>query len=318
MKSYQIIAQIIFAVLLFCGCDSVHEFPETHEPEEEYIVELSFLMTDAELNNHKVITRALSGTTYSKRSIVEIHYKGQVILKEQVVRHTESDEEIKFRFTLPLREEFQVLAWHDYILANDTADLFYQTQKLDEVVLSDSYYYTHTNERDVHTGNLTFTTHPQDFDEDGVARKTVELNRPLAKFQIITTDLQKYYEKSNKKPHSVKLVYENDLPLYYCSSKKTILEYRNDYTVTGIIRDFAEHECTLVSDWVFALDYETMVDVSFEVYDDENNLLVKSPLIQIPVLRNSLTIVKDAFLTTPFNEGIGIDDKFDDHIDINL
>jgi len=325
MKNIKTLFFVIAMLTGFYGCDTVHEFPNEEEiVVEEFEVEILVDLKEniKNLSDHKVIdykyrNAQAKSVQHKTRYIIEIYDNKGRVHRDSILGDIEQANETRFKLKLPLNEEFIAHIWVDNVDDSDPCDLYYTTSVLQSIALITENYRLSADENDAFYGSLSFKTDANDIDENGVIRKNVELIRPLAKFRIIATDLQSYYLTNTKKPAYIKLMYTSGLPST-CIPGKSITDYINTFTVTENVHSFTDTECTLTFDWVFALDEEINVPIRFEVYDEDNKLIVKSPEIIVPLIRNKLTTIRDRFLTTDYSGGIGIDDNFDGEINIDL
>jgi hypothetical protein len=147
----------------------------------------------------------------------------------------------------------------------------------------------------------------------------MDLICPTAKFKVITTGLTDYHEATGKWPIYGKLLYEKGVPLFYFPRERSIMGDSEPFSAMALVTAYSDDECTLAFDHVFATDEETTVTVRVEVYNEDNELITRSPLIEVPLIRNKQTIVKDRFLRLDDDGGgIWIDDRFEGEILIQL
>lgn len=307
---------VLLVLIVFTGCIRDESPGRSCKPE----VELSFVFTDdvkgPGMYREVLYSRAPTvSDLYGVRYLVEIRDGDNIVLKRSISAVRFEDNGVTLNLALDGNKNYHVKAWADHVMAGDSADLFYDTSEPDLVGIVPDRYAISTDAKDAFSGELAFRIGP---DENGVIKKNIPLRRPLAKFMIVATDLEKYCRTTEKRPKTIKIRYIQDLPLYWRSLNNPIRHFADDLTVTEAIAGFAETECVLAYDWVFAPDEETAVSVSFELFDGDGVLIVKSPVIAIPLMRNKLTIVKDEFLTTHYGGGIGIDDGFGGEIIIEL
>lgn len=305
----------VFVLSVFTGCI----MDESNGGNCTTEMELTFTFTDdiENLGMYKEIlySRApAEGDPYEVRYLVEIRDGDNVVLKRNIAADRFEDNDVILKLTLPVNRDYHMKAWVDNVAAGDPVDLFYNTSDPHLIGIMPDNYVISTDAKDAFSGELAFRVENS---RSGIIKKSVPLHRPLAKFMIVATDLEKYCQTTGKCPKTIKFQYIQDLPLYW-SLNNPIRHFTEDLPVTAAIAEFTENECVLAYDWVFAMDEETTVSVYFELFDEADELIMKSPVIDIPLMRNGLTIVKDAFLTTNYGGGIGIDDKFKGEIIIEL
>ena len=73
----------------------------------------------------------------------------------------------------------------------------------------------------------------------------------------------------------------------------------------------SESDTELGHDMVLVNGHGSSVSVSLEVFDRDGTLLSSTNPIDVPIVRNKLTVVRGRFLTTSASGGIGVVTKFD-------
>ena len=157
--------------------------------------------------------------------------------------------------------------------------------------------------------------------------RNIALERPLAKIELITTDVGKFIDKQRKAAvsgvpdlngFSVKFVYSCYFPV--CFNVKT--DKPNDAKL-GMAFDsrmelISGTEARMGYDYVFVNGAESGVTVDMIVYDGEGNEVTRAAGITVPIKRNRLTTVKGEFLTRDYSPGVGIDPGYDGNIEITI
>lgn len=73
----------------------------------------------------------------------------------------------------------------------------------------------------------------------------------------------------------------------------------------------SESDTELGHDMVLVNGHGSSVSVRLEVFDRDGTLLSSTNPIDVPIVRNKLTVVRGHFLTTSASGGIGVVTKFD-------
>lgn len=320
----RLIKGIISMVILMStvvACDTVHEFPEEEILEESIETELVLNVIDKsrDIPDHGTVQYLKSAKAVANkfRYTVEISHNGEKVASEIIFTNS-IDDELRIKSNLLLNKEYTALVWVDQVDVDKAADLYYSTTSLSHIGLLDEGYIGGIDEKDAHSGSSSFTLKISDANQDGVIEQKIDLYRPLAKLRVISTDLKKYYEGHFKKPAKVVFTYISGIPSFYDLLNKKITHHINEFSVTYKELIFTDEECTLFYDWVFAEDEEQIIMVTFDIYDEDNKLITRVPAINVPLVRNKVTTVKDKFFTTNFYDGIGIDDKFEGEIIIEF
>ena len=71
-------------------------------------------------------------------------------------------------------------------------------------------------------------------------------------------------------------------------------------------------------DYVFVNGAQTTMNVAVEVRDENNNLIVTTPQIEVPIVRSKLTVVKGEFMSSTSGGGVAIDPDFDGEFNIEI
>lgn len=199
--------------IVLAGC--VHDYPSMTEDGEEGIdptlVEVNTEVTlDLELVPLEIITQqnARSGTTkarageqtdYRRRFIIEAWREGKPTARQVTVMETAEEENGDGKISLPIRLKLHALAytlavWTDYVKAGTTDDLYYDTKDLQYVACRDPYTGS-TDYRDCLYGTAALDLRQYRDAWNAKVQVKVELVRPLAKYELIATDVQKFLQK---------------------------------------------------------------------------------------------------------------------------
>ena len=152
----------------------------------------------------------------------------------------------------------------------------------------------------------------------------VDMVRPLAKYELIATDVQKFLLKTQKQraggtAYTITVSYGFYFPLGFnvLSGKPDRSEMGVAFTAPLTVTDNGSGECTLASDYIFVNGDESYVPLGIEIKDNAGNGISRTTGIDVPYRRGHLTTVRGHFLTNRYDTGIGIDPDFDDD-DINI
>ena len=204
--------------IVLAGC--VHDYPSMTEDGEEGIdptlVEVNTEVTlDLELVPLEIITQknarsgtdnARSGTTKAatdcrRRFIIEAWRDGKPESRQVTVME-DAEEEGDGRITLPIRlklhaVEYTLAVWTDYVAAGTDTDLYYNTDNLQQVACRDPYTGS-TPYRDCLYGTTALDLRQYRDEWNAKMQIKVDMVRPLAKYELIATDVQKFLEKTQR------------------------------------------------------------------------------------------------------------------------
>lgn len=330
---------------LFVSC--VHDYPSMTEDGEEGIdptlVEVNTEVTlDLELVPLEIITqknarsgtnKARSGTTkaddgYRRRFIIEAWREGKPTARQVTVMETAEEEGGDGKISLPIHLKLHALdytlaVWTDYVAAGTTDDLYYDTDNLQQVACRDPYTGS-TDYRDCLYGTTPLDLRQYRDEWNARVQVKVDMVRPLAKYELIATDVQKFLQKTQKQraggtAYTITVSYGFYFPLGFnvLTGKPDRSEMGVAFTAPLVVTDNGSGECTLALDYIFVNGDESYVPLSIEIKDDAGNGISRTTGIDVPYRRGHLTTVRGHFLTNRYDTGIGIDPDFDDD-DINI
>ena len=258
-------------------------------------------------------------------------------------------------FTAPLQlhegvYDFQV--WADYVDLNSSTDKYYDTSDFSEIILSDKKNHSGSNDcREAFRGYASATVkNPAYYKGDVTAsidnQAYAEMRRPMGKFKFVSTDVDRFLTRvaqmmkekgmqmslkpeSDSQPSNESIFQDialEDFTVVFrynlfmpCSYNMFTDKPADSWTgVTFTSRMFTEDykEMTLGYDYIFVNGSETTLSISVEVYDMDGKLMSSTNPIDVPIVRNKLTIVKGEFLTSKASEGVVISPEFDGEYNI--
>lgn len=328
--------------IVLAGC--VHDYPSMTEDGEEGIdptlVEVNTEVTlDLELVPLEIITQqnARSGTTkaragepsdYRRRFIIEAWREGKPESRQVTVMDNAEEEDGDGKISLPIHLKLHALdytlaVWTDYVKAGTTDDLYYDTKDLQYIACRDPYTGS-TDYRDCLYGTAALDLRQYRDEWNAKVQVKVDMVRPLARYELIATDVQKFLQKTQKQragstAYIITVSYGFYFPLGFnvLTGKPGRSEMGVAFTAPLAVTDNGSGECTLASDYIFVNGEESYVPLSIEIKDDAGNGISRTTGIDVPYRRAHLTTVRGHFLTNRYDTGIGIDPDFDDD-DINI
>lgn len=343
-QKYTIGFIVLVLAIVLAGC--VHDYPDMTEDGEEGVdptlVKVKTEVTlDLELVPLEIVTqknargetnKARSGTTkaddgYRRRFIIEAWREGKPTARQVTVMET-AEEDGDAKITLPIHLRLHALnytlaVWTDYVAAGTTDDLYYDTDNLQQVACTDPYTGS-TSYRDCLYGTTPLDLRQYRDEWNANIQVKVDMVRPLAKYELIATDVQKFLQKTQRQQaevtaHTITVSYGFYFPLGFnvLTGKPDCSEMGVAFTAPLVVTDNGSEECTLASDYIFVNGDESYVPLGIEIKDDAGNGISCTTGIDVPYRRGHLTTVRGHFLTNRYDTGIGIDPDFDDD-DINI
>lgn len=351
MKQKYAIGFIALVLTTFlAGC--VHDYPTMTEDGEEGVdptlVEVKTEVTlDLELLPLEIITQknARSGTkatgttttvttkasteapAYRRRFIIEAWRDGKAEARQVTVM--DEAEESGGKLSLPIRlklhaVEYTLAVWTDYVKAGTDTDLYYDTKDLQYVACTDPYTGS-TDYRDCLYGTAALDLRAYREEWNAKVAVKVDMVRPLAKYEIIATDVKDFLRKTRKQREAgedftITFAYGFYLPTVFNvlsgkpADSRTGVQFTTPLTVPA---DGAE-ECTIGTDYVFVNGAESFVKLSMEIRDGDGVVISRTTGLEVPYRRGHLTTVRARFLTNEMKGGVDIDPGFDGDIDVDL
>ena len=339
------------ALLCITSC-AVHEWPEPTPA--DVIVNLDF---DTQMPQYKVLneegTRAShDGRDYDIRYTIAAYRLLQdgSYAEEPFLMKVFSKDEIEelnatFRFSID-EGSYRFYVWTDFVLAGTQSDYFYNTTSFRRISLQGTHE-GNNDFRDAFSGSADLKVIRRGSKETP-STVTVQMRRPLAKFEFITTDLQEFITKTieamirkeeaeaaakagETKPEGDTKTPVVDLEKYtvvffysgYMPNAYNMMEGKPCDSATGVkfssaISAIDNHDARLGFDYVFVNGEESSVMVTVALYDEEGTQLSISRQIEVPIKRSMLTTVRGSFLMQNTGGGVAIDPGFEDEFNIYI
>lgn len=331
--------------IALAGC--VHDYPGMTEEGEEGVdptlVEVNTEVTlDLELVPLEIITQesARSGTNkarnittkaddgYRRRFIIEAWREGKPTTRQVTVMETaEEDGDAKISLPIHLKLhalEYTLAVWTDYVKAGTTDDLYYDTDNLQQVACTDPYTGS-TPHRDCLYGTAVLDLRQYRNEWNARVQIKVDMVRPLAKYELIATDVKDFLRKTKKQraddeTFTITFSYGFYLPTVFnvLAGKPADSRTGITYTTPLTVPADGQEECAIGTDFVFVNGTESFVSLSMEIRDSGGNVISRTTGLKVPYRRGHLTTVRARFLTNEMQGGVDIDDDFDGNIDVDL
>lgn len=339
---------IFVSTILLFGCD-VHEWPDT--PEDVTISLKLNYDTDMTIWNHvlnskeNVITEIGYGETSQSvaeegfiRYIVRVYpiLNGNVSYKEHFKEFTASKNvssgyNHEMLITLP-SGNYEIMVWSD--LKDNWSDTsFYFTEDFTSIQLNKNTNFSNTDYRDAFRGKAKIQLVADVLEKDPEV-VNIAMERPLAKYEFIATDLNDFIQKellriASKKSaetgesvdkssikidlddYTIKFKYYGYIPDIYSVETDRPIDSRTDIIYESKISQFNSEEVSIGFDYVFVNNNKSAVTMQIGIYDNDNTEVSLSKKMDIPLLRSHHTIIKGAFLTTETSGGVSINPSFD-------
>lgn len=331
---------------------AVHEWPEPTPA--DVIVNLDF---DTQLPQYKVLneegTRAShDGRDYDIRYTIAAYrllpdgsYAEEPFLLKVFSKDEIEELSASFRFSID-EGSYRFYVWTDFVLAGTQSDYFYNTTNFRRISLQGTHE-GNNDFRDAFSGSADLKVIRLGSKETP-STVTVQMRRPLAKFEFITTDLQEFITKTieamirkeeaeaaakagetksdgdTKTPvvdlekYTVVFFYSGYMPNAYNMMEGKPCDSATGVKFSSAISAIDNHDARLGFDYVFVNGEESSVMVTVALYDEEGTQLSISRQIEVPIKRSMLTTVRGSFLMQNTGGGVAIDPGFEDEFNIYI
>ena len=157
----------------------------------------------------------------------------------------------------------------------------------------------------------------------------ITMQRPLAKFELITTDLKKFIDEElaylakiaatrgdeaptrvNIDKYKVKFVLHNMANEYYLDADKPVDTDKNSVVFESKLNIINDDEASLGFDYIFVNGQDSKTEVQVALYDDKGREIASTEIIRVPIRRSHHTKLKGTFLTQKTSGGIRIESEF--------
>ena len=312
-------------VLVLTGCDkTVLEFPENGGVDPTLVNVNLTLAIDPKIESYVPAERskASEADLYDVRWIVEVfrdEIAGEPVQRYVLGCEQAADGHHTIHTSLALHAaRYHVVAWMDYVDDGSVSDKYYTIPSLSAISVPEAGSYIGNEEhKDTYVAR-------QEIDLKGYRDRwnetvdaTVTLQRPMAKIEFITTDIDKFLDELavrrpkmtgavagdllSKAPDLSTIRVQVDYAGYFPSGFNAYTNKPNDAR-TGMgfgcnMTPLTGKEAHLASDYIFVNGSESAVKVNLTIRDSEGNLLNRIEGIDVPIVRGKLTTIRDEFLT---------------------
>lgn len=295
------------------------------------VLHVNFTIPASGLSDYNPDTRARSASDkgFVLRCIAEVCRTGtdEVIHRKEALPTPDADGSYAMDFTLN-ESSYDIRLWADYVpTASGTSDYHYTTASgLKAISIQTAPYAANTDTKDAayaFCGGIALT--------DGDKTITAELQRPLAKYRLVATDIGRYLSlrktDAEKYPPldalTVSVVYEGYFPSGFnaATGKPNAATDGSSIFYSCPLPAVApeEEEVQTGSDWVLVNGSESSVTVTVQMKDGDGNVVSRVSGVQIAYKRGCLTTVRGEFLSAGRSGGgIHIDTEWEGEYNVNF
>lgn len=325
-------------VASFWSCD-VHQFPEVPGPDtpSQMLVELDFT-TDMPLHTVHHYPESRGATQgHTVRHTVQIHPAEESELSSRApwsrseplsthvfYRDAASGElDTRLELELPPSGTYRMMVWSDYIPTTEALSPYHEASDFEDIHLTAGEGYSGSNDfRDAFRGVEAFdiAATRAASSSDGTLHLRVAMERPLAKFGVIATDLEEFAGRAQGLDgFKTRIVYTGYLPTSFNMFLDKAVDSRTGVNFESDITPLDNGEASLGFDYVMTgAEKEAKVDLAVQILDSRRQVVAQSATIRVPLMRSKLTEVRGRFLTASSSSGVIIDTSFDDEFNIEI
>lgn len=328
-------------ILFLSACD-VHEWPETPEFVKMHLrLNYETYMTEWEhlYDGTSVIEQGYGETYDNHRDYGKIRYIVRTYPVSEKMRTT-SDYTQEFVFTKDISEgydhevtldllpgNYNVMVWSDLVQTSGDSH-FHNTDNFAEIRLQGDHK-GNNDYRDAFRGSNNISL-VADIMEHLPDTLDIAMQRPLAKYEFLTTDLKEFINKEfeylqkeaatrgevpptrvNTDDYKVVFYYSGFMPNTYNMNTDKPVDSQMGVLFESKLGILSENEASLGFDYVFVNGKKSAVTVQIGLYDKEDRQLALSDPINVPLQRNHHTMLKGSFLMSQASGGITINPDFD-------
>lgn len=336
----------ISTLFALSSCD-VHEFPELPEKATLHLV-LDY-STDMPQWEYPITDTRTVVPTKSVQTSGEMRYIIRLYpISDARTRVSEPSHE--FVFTRNLAEgydaefwldvpagDYNIMVWSDISEKEGFDPKFYDTSDFSQIMLVGTHE-GNNDYRDAFRGtqSISITT---DIVEKEPMTTVVNMERPLAKYEFVTTDVNEFIDKEVKaavsrgeiaeteesptkaiilEDYKVKYIYAGFMPNTYNMFTDKPSDSAMGVMFDGRFMMLGNGEASLGFDYVFVNGKESTVTLQIAIYSPEGVLISVTPAINVPLRRSQHTLMKGSFLMHDADEGVAIDPSFDGEFNIMI
>lgn len=336
--------QHLFACILamFCllpACD-VHEFPDPPLPPVELKLNLKFKLGLGILVDFKTIyieTRAVEDSAaFEARYQLRFHplLADGSFDRDSCIAYTFNHDELEaLDFEAPLSlvpGRYHCRAWVDFVPTDSVADHFYDTTDFDAITLRRPYE-GNTDYCDAFRGTKNFEVFLPELMPDQTLH--LEMERPVAKYRFIATDLKEFTELRLKDTdgdlnaavppidltqYKVVVSYDGFLPSIFNLTTDRPVDAITGISFSAPLTQLTDEEVEMAFDYVLVGPQEGGVNLSLTIYDEAGKLVSAVPSMVVPLQRGQLTTVRGKFLTSRSEGAVSIDPSFEGEFNLQI
>ena len=210
--------------------------------------------------------------------------------------------------------DYKIMVWSD-LIRNIGDSYFYNPDDFSQITLQGTYK-GDTDYRDAFrgVGEISLTASVV---EQAPAVLEIDMQRPLAKYEFISTDFQEFSQTNvDLDACTIVFIYPGFMPDSYDMTSDRPNDVAENVRFESLIEPLDEDSASLGFDYVFVNGRQAGVNVVVGLYGHDGEQVALSESIQLPLMRNRHTVIRGPFLMTQTRGGVRIDPSFDGNYNI--
>ena len=211
--------------------------------------------------------------------------------------------------------EYELMIWSDIV---ENGHIFHNAANFEEISLQGIHEGNNPN-RDAFRGSSRIVV------KDSDMNCTVKMERPLARFNLISDDLFDFISRQSEDnpsvdldDYSVVVSYVGYMPSAYSMIADKAVDASTGVQFNSSCEQVNDSEVFLGYDYVFANESNTAVTIQVALFDKIGKCVSSSKSVKVNLRRNHCTILKGKFMSSDSSDGIKIETKYDGSYNIKL
>ena len=319
---------LLMCTLMFTtGC--IHYYPEMIDGEDgrdptkvSVAIQLEFNPT---ISFSKLLSRQQVDEPIYQRFVIEVSKSGSVVAHKEAyfpADEMQENTEITLPFEIPLHAvEYDVSVWSDYCVTPAAGGALYDASSLVPVVCASSYQAC-SELKVCYYANTSIDLRPYRDSWDYHHKLNLVLDKPVGKYQIMTTDIKAFLRNNDSDSLHVRVEYNDYHPFGFNVPAENTEMYNDGVMFNNAVSTHAvdeNGELCLAYDYIFVPpNVDRTTRITLTISDDKGELIVKYNNIEISYRAGKVTTLYGKFLTQTSSGGIGIDPNWEDEIIIEI
>lgn len=330
---------LILGALILCllsSCGTIHQFPDENAVDPTAI---NTIEVELQIRAKDIIERDVTdGVNQSIQSdqtlriIVEVYKLDNLrecLERKEILTNQSNPEAVSSKVTFLLAStQYRFMVWGDYVNTQQPGDQYYATTSNLRSIKIIEPMMTNSDHLDCFSGTYDLDLAPYRDKWDFSLPISITLERPIAKYMLITTDVEKFISQmqansnapslSTLSQYRVKVIYSGYMINGFDTNSNEPNDAQEGFEYFATFQLLNTKEALIGFDYQFLNGHESSIPVSLQIFDEKGVVINEVNDVIVPLTRGDISIVKSDFLTRDYTPGIGIDPGFEGEIKINI